>query len=264
MVQLAPIGVLVARGLPGADSSTPVTGEVIESAATLLGATPAFWGRYFISVATTGTVEYRHAQENAPLNQAGVRLLPIARQTGHVSGSTDRGIADGIANARDYVTTFTSGALALQGGQFLMFLDVEGSPSLSQDDFTGWAQGLAQESQTASGGSVRILPCVYGTQSDVKTWSAVAGAMSAGVECHGAWIARFRTGKCTMGDWDANIVTPASPVPFPCPILAWQYAGNCLEGRIDCSQTNPNIDVHSQLLALLTLPPGAQQMTQTT
>jgi hypothetical protein len=256
----------MARGLPGADSSTPVTGEMIESATALLGATPAFWGRYFTSVATTGTVEYRHAQENAPLNQAGVRLLPIARQTDRVNGSMDRGIADGIANARDFITTFTSGALASQGGQFLMFLDVEGppAPSLSQDYFTGWAQGLSQESLAASGGSVQILPCVYGTQSDVKTWSAVAGAMATGAECHGAWIARFRTGKCTMGDWDPSIVTPASPVPFPCPILAWQYAGNCLEGRIDCSQTNPNIDARSQLLAFLVLPPGAHQMTQAT
>jgi hypothetical protein len=251
----------MARGLPGADSSIPVTSELIESAASLLGATPVFWGRYFTSVSTAGTVEYRHAQENAPLNQAGVRLLPIARQTLNVNGSMELGIADGIANARDFIATFTSGVLASQGGQFLMFLDVEPSLSLSQDYFTGWAQGLAQEAQTASGGSVRIMPCVYGNQGDVSTWSAIAGAMSAGVECHGAWIARFRTGKCTMGDWNAKIVTPASPTPFPCPILAWQYAGECLDRRIDCSQTNPNIDVESQLLAFLALPPAAHLMT---
>jgi hypothetical protein len=247
----------MARGIPAADSSTPVSAEMIESAASLLGATPVFWGRYFTSVSTPGTVEYRHALENAPLSQAGVRLLPIARQTPNVNGSLDRGIVDGVANARDFIATFTSGVLASQGGQFLMFLDVEGSPSLSQDYFTGWAQGLAQEAQAASGGSVRIMPCVYGPQSDVETWSALAGAMSAGVECHGAWIARFRTGKCTMGEWDANIVTPVAPTPFPCPILAWQYAANCLEGRIDCSQTNPDIDVEAQLLDFLVLPPGA-------
>jgi len=232
---------------------------LIDAAAELFGAAPVFWGRYFTSVSTTGSVEYRHAKENQPLNQKGIRLLPIARQTGHVNGTLDQGIADGVANAQDFIATFSPQVLASQGGQFLMFLDVEGAPapSLSQDYFSGWAQGLAQEARAASGGSVRMMPCVYGTQTDVRTWAAVAAAMSSGVECHGAWIARFRTGKCTMGEWDANIVTPSSPSPFPCPILAWQYAGNCLDGRIDCSQTNPNIDAESQLLAFLALPPAA-------
>jgi hypothetical protein len=170
----------------------------------------------------------------------------------------DQGIADGVANAQDFITTFSPDVLASQGGQFLMFLDVEGppAPSLSQYYFSGWAQGLAQEARAISGGRVQIIPCVYGTQSDVKTWSAVAAAMSAGVACHGAWIARFRTGKCTMGEWEPNIVTPPSPSPFPCSILAWQYAGNCLEGKIDCSQINPNIDVEAQLLSFLVLPRG--------
>jgi hypothetical protein len=249
----------MAQGLPGADSILPVTSELIGSAAAMLGAKPVFWGRYFTSVSKPGTVEYRHAVENQPLNQAGIRLLPIARQTPHVNGSVDQGIADGVANAQDFIATFSPQVLASQGGQFLMFLDVEGppKPSLSQDYFSGWAQGLAQEARAVSGGTVRIMPCVYGTQSDVKTWSALGVAMSAGVECHGAWIARFRTGKCTMGEWDSKIVTPQSPSPFPCPILAWQYAEACLNGRTDCSQTNPNIDLGSQLLALLVLPPGA-------
>jgi hypothetical protein len=232
---------------------------LINAATELLGAAPVFWGRYFTSVSTTGSVEYRHAKENQPLNQAGIRLLPIARQTPRVNGSLDQGIADGVANAQDFITTFSPQALASQGGQFMMFLDVEGppKPSLSQDYFSGWAQGLAQEARAVSGGSVRILPCIYGTQSNVKTWSAVAAAMSSGVECHGAWIARFRAGKCTMGQWDSKVVTPRSPSPFPCPILAWQYAEECLNGRIDCSQTNPDIDVESQLLAFLALPPAA-------
>jgi hypothetical protein len=248
----------MAQGLPGADSSRPVTSELINAAAELLGAAPVFWGRYFTSVSTKGSVEYRHAKENQPLNQKGIRLLPIARQTGQVNGSLDHGIADGVANARDFIATFSAQVLASQGGQFLMFLDVEGPPlpSLSMDYFSGWARGLAQEALAASGGPVQIMPCVYGAQSDVKTWTAVAAAMSSGVECHGAWIARFRTGRCTMGDWQANIVTPASPTPFPCPILAWQYAGNCLDGQIDCSQTNPNIDVERQLLSFLALPPA--------
>src|ERR1700678_2729750 len=90
----------VAQGQPGADSSLAVTTPLIQSAANLYGAAPVFWGRYFTSVDTTGSVEYRHAAENQPLNTAGIRLLPIARQTANVDGSLQDGIEDGAANAR--------------------------------------------------------------------------------------------------------------------------------------------------------------------
>jgi hypothetical protein len=246
----------MAQGLPGADSSSFVTTSMIQGASSLLGATPVFWGRYFTSVSATGDVEYRHADENQPLNAAGIRLLPIGRQTANVDGTTQQGIADGVANAQDFITTFGVQFLTQQGGQFYMFLDVEGSPCLSQAYFEGWALGLAQEADSLSGGSVAILPCVYAMQSDTATWTSVASAMAAGAQCYGAWIARYYTGQCSMGEWDPAILTPAAPVPLPCPILAWQYAGNCLQGQIDCSQTNPEIDVQTQLLAFLVLPPA--------
>lgn len=246
----------MAQGLPGADSSAPVTTSLIQSATGLFGSAPIFWGRYFTGVSTTGSTEYRHAQENQPLNAAGIRLLPVARQTATVNGTSQQGVTDGTSNAQDFISTFGTEVLTGQGGRFYMFLDVEGAPSLSQAYFTGWAQGLAQESASLSAGSVAILPCVYGMQSDTATWSAVALAMAAGTPCHGAWIARYYTGQCAMGPWESSIVTPSAPVPFPCPILAWQYAGNCLEGQIDCSQTNPSVDVTTQLLPFLVLPPA--------
>jgi hypothetical protein len=248
----------MAQGSPGADSSAPVTTSLIQSAASLLGAPPVFWGRYFTSVSTKGSVEYHHATENQPLNAAGIRLLPVGRQTANVGGTTQQGITDGSANAKDFISTFGASVLAAQGGKFYMFLDVEGSPSLSQAYYTGWAQGLAQESQalSASDASVQVLPCVYATQGDTVTWTAVQAAMNAGVACYGAWIARYYTSQCTMGDWLDAIVTPSEPAPFPCPILAWQYAGNCLNGQIDCSQTNPHLDAQTQLLDFLVLPPA--------
>ena len=254
----------MAQGLPGADSSTSVTTSMIHGASALLGATPVFWGRYFSSITAVGKVEYRHAVENPVLNAAGIRLLPVARQTGNVNGSRQQGVADGVANAQDYIQTFGPQILRQQGGRFYMFLDVEGSPSLSADYFAGWAQGLAQESASLSAGSVALLPCVYATQSDRATWIAVAAAMAAGTQCHGAWIARYATGQCSMGAWEPAIVTPAAPVPFPCPILVWQYAGNCMGGQIDCSQTNPGIDVNGQLLAFLVLPPAQMAVTSIT
>jgi hypothetical protein len=250
----------VAQGQPGADSSSPVTASLIQSATDFYGATPAFWGRYFTSVNTAGSVEYRHAVENQPLNAAGIRLLPIARQTANVDGSLQQGIEDGVANARDFITTFDASFLSSQGEKFYMFLDVEGSPSLSPDYFTGWALGLAEESASSSNnlsrGSVGILPCLYATQGDAATWVALAAAQAAGVRCMGVWIARYFSGNCEMGEWSDLIVTPAAPDPFPWPILAWQYAGNCLDGAIDCSQTNPNIDAQGQLLDFLVLPPA--------
>ena len=251
----------LAQGRPGADSISPVTTSLIQSAAKLYGATPAFWGRYFTSADTAGSVEYRGAVENRPLNAAGIRLLPIARQTANVDGSLRQGVEDGAANANDFITTFDASFLSSQGESFYMFLDVEGSPSLSSDYFTGWAQGLAEESASwsnhLSSGSLRILPCVYATQGDAATWAALAAAQSAGVRCMGVWIARSYSGYCEMGEWSDAIVTPVSPEPFPWPILAWQYAVNCLNGAIDCSQTNPNIDAQSQLLDFLVLPPAS-------
>ncbi|HUA99537.1 MAG TPA: hypothetical protein VMA34_14500 [Terracidiphilus sp.] len=244
------------QGRPAADSFSPVSAGLIETTTNLLGAPPAFWGRYFTSVAAGGGAEFRRAAENQMLNAAGIRVLPVARQTQNVSGSAAQGTADGAANARDFIVTFGLSLLAAQGGNFYIFLDVEGDPSLSTDYYTGWVQGLAAEAQALSSGSVTMLPCLYASQADATTWSALGAAISAGAPCHGAWIARYPAGDGSMIEWSDTVVTPVLPSPFPVPILAWQYAGNCLNGQIDCSQTNPGIDAESQLLKYLVLPPG--------
>ena len=77
------------KGKPGADSSNLVTSQIngktlIDLAAELFGAMPAFWGRYFTSVQSTGVVEYRHRKENQILRDNNIRVLPIARQTRRV------------------------------------------------------------------------------------------------------------------------------------------------------------------------------------
>jgi hypothetical protein len=71
------------KGLPGADSSSAVTANIVNSAKGVFGQTPTYWGRYFTSKSTTGSVEYRHKSENPVLAQFGIKLLPIARQTTH-------------------------------------------------------------------------------------------------------------------------------------------------------------------------------------
>jgi hypothetical protein len=256
----------MARGLAGADSSTPVKASLIQEATQLFGEPPAFWGRYFTSPTTTGTVEYHHAEENAVLANAGILLLPIARQTMNVAGSAQQGASDAQENVDDLFDTFGTQDLAAQGGEFLLFLDVEGdpsagSPSLSQSYYSGWAQTLMSYSRSSSNNTVTILPCLYARQDDDETWNALvlACAQTAGgagevVTCNGVWVARYYYNSCEMTDWDDSIVMPT--VQLPCDVLLWQYAENCCGGAIDCNQTNPGLDIQTVLLNRLILCPS--------
>jgi hypothetical protein len=250
---------VVAIGLPGVDSSVPVTSQVqgqdlIQLAISQFDAVPAFWGRYFTSPQTTGSVEYRHAVESAALNASGIRVLPIARQTRNVNGSAAQGAADAAGNAEDFLSSFGADALAAQGDTFYMFLDVEGRPSLSLDYYSAWAKGLTETSGDATGGKVTIRPCIYANRSDIATWQVLAQAVANGVDCGGAWIAHYISGGCNaVPDWDDNLVKPE--IGAPCPILAWQYAGDCAGGSLDLSQTNAALDPYATLLDFLVLPP---------
>jgi hypothetical protein len=249
----------MATGSPGADSSNLVTRLIngkpmLDVAADLFGRPPVLWGRYFTSAAASGLVEYRAHRENQALRDRNIRVLPIARQTKHVDGTQADGSVDAQLNAEDLIKTFSASYLQSMGGKFLMFLDVEGTPSLSTDYYMGWAKTLVDHSQSFSDGAVTILPGVYATQGDDTTWQAVAEASRRGVQSHGAWVARWRIRGCGMPlDWDPHIVMPR--VALPCDVLLWQYADECHGGDgFDCNETNPNIDLQG-LLDLCILPP---------
>jgi hypothetical protein len=229
--------------------------NLLNLAEQLFGTAPVLWGRYFTSASTTGNVEYRHLKENQPLRDRGIRVLPIARQTLHVNGSQADGRADAEANADDLITTFGPDYLATQGGQFLLFLDVEGVPALSADYYFGWATTLMVHSRNSTGGKVAILPCVYGVQSDDLTWNNLNAACARGAECHGVWIARWRVRGCNAPlPFDPAIVSPR--VQLPRKILLWQYSDDCHgPGGFDCDQTNPAIDLNQDLLDKCILPP---------
>jgi len=250
----------MAKGKPGADSAASVTNQVggkglIDLATVLFGEPPVFWGRYFTGISTGGAVEYRHLKENKALRDKNIRLLPIARQTRRVNGAFADGSADAESNAEDLIVSFGIDYLASLNDEFYMFLDVEGSPSLSQAYYTGWAQTLTAHSGEITGGRVKILPCVYATRSDTPTWTAVAATAAAGTPCNGAWIARWVTSGCQpLPQWKANQVKPL--VTIPCKVLIWQYAADCHGGGgFDCSETNPAIDLEADLLRYLVLPP---------
>jgi hypothetical protein len=248
------------KGRAGADSSNLVTSRIngkslIDLAIELFGAAPAFWGRYFTSVHSTGVVEYRHLKENQPLRDLNIRVLPIARQTKRVAGTQADGAADAQANAEDVLVTFGADYLSRQGGQFYVFLDVESTPPLSVSYYKGWAQTLIAHSREISNGAVTLLPCVYGTHFDNPTWRAVADAHKDGVPCSGVWIARWKFRHCAaVPDYDSTQVRPE--IDIPCDVLVWQYSDECHGGDgFDCNQINPHID-QDAFLQKLVLPPA--------
>jgi hypothetical protein len=249
----------MAEGLFGADSSTLVTHQIggrglVELAEANFGELPVVWGRYFTSAGTSGVVEYRHLRENQILRESGIRVVPIARQTKHVNRTQAQGSADATLNAEDLIDTFGADYLAQLGGQFLMFLDVEGSPSLSVAYYLGWAQTLVAHSKDYSNNKVTVLPCVYATQGDDVTWRAAADAVALGGTCNGAWIARWRVSGCgTPVPWNAALVTPRVKIPFD--VMLWQYANECHGGSgFDCNRINPAIN-RNEFLAKCVLPP---------
>jgi hypothetical protein len=251
----------MAKGQAGADSASLVTSQIggktlVELAAGTFGAMPVLWGRYFTSVSATGDVEYRHQEEGPLLRQNNIRVLPIARQTTRVAGTSNEGAADAKLNAEDVIQTFGAAYLKSIGGNFSMFLDVEGAPSLSLSYYQGWAQTLNAYSQSYSNGEMTLHPCVYGTQSDDTTWQAIAAAASQGVPCNGVWIARWKWQGCqAVPDWSDADVMPG--VKLPCHVLLWQYSDDCQGGDgYDCNTTNPNIGFDS-FISQLILPPAA-------
>ena len=249
----------MAKGRAGADSSNLVTLQIggktlVDLAAETLGEMPVLWGRYFTSASTTGVVEYRHLREGALLRANNIRVLPIARQTKRVAGTSADGAADAALNAEDVILTFGADYLKSLGGKVLMFLDVESTPPLSVSYYEGWARTLSEHSQTYSKGAVEILPCVYGVQSDDTTWNAIASAANQGVPCHGVWIARWKFHGChAVPAWNNASVTPR--VKLPCDVLLWQYSDECHGGDgFDCNVTNPAIDFDA-FIKQLVLPP---------
>src|SRR5215467_4868663 len=92
------------------------------------------------------------------------------------------------------------------------------------------------------------------TQGDNTTWNALVSAWGQGIQCAGAWVARYYYSGCAMHDWNNSIVMPSVSLPFD--VLLWQYQENCAEQTIDCNQTNPNVDIQTLLMNKLILPPS--------
>lgn len=250
-------------GEPGADSSAEVVHQIggqtlLQLAEALYGHSPSFWGRYFTGPGDQGGVHYHPSAENSALASRNIRVLPIAQQTEHVSGSNGSGTNDARKNVNAIFAAFPIEYLAQQGGEFFVYLDVEGHPhpSLSVEYWTGWSQTLHDYSLELSKNSVSLLPGIY-CNFDPNTWQSLDYASHHGAPCYSAWVAHWVQDppSCnTLRPWHSPFVTP-HPAP-PCPIHVWQYAAECHGGNgFDMNMSNPAIAT-SDFLRKLILPPS--------
>jgi hypothetical protein len=254
------VGAGIAMNLLGADTSHPTTDSLIDLSAKLLGASPAFFGRYFKGPHNPSPIQYQAAQENPILSARNIPLLCIARQTNRVGGSEKDGVADAVNNMSAITSAFGTNYLMGLGFDPLVFLDTEfgiGETTLSSDYYHGWAGALREQDPIAPGVRIHFTPAIYINRSDTKAWRALGTAMTKGAACHGAWVANYgkRTGAEGPPAWDLTEVTPKGIQKPPCPLLAWQYAGNyedVLDFSILDETTGPTT------LALLIPPPAPQ------
>lgn len=246
-------------GRLAADTLIPVTQTLVDALVKRYdGRAPAFWGRYFKRPGFEQ--DYQPAQENAVMRRNGIRLLPIARQTTRVNLNATAGAQDAVANIDALFGSFSIDYLAASGPELLMFLDVEGTsdanPNLSVDYWIGWSSALVRYSDRQSRARVKILPAVYCRQNQTATWQAIVDADRLGFPCYAAWVFRARNEACTkpIPEWDAKFNTPAFAIP--CPIVAWQFAIDCIiAGGVDFNMINPDPVIEAFLLSRLILPP---------
>jgi hypothetical protein len=248
------------RGEPGADSDVIVTHEIggqtlLDLARQLFGRDPVFWGRYFKRPNDSGSQLYHASIENPVLRARGIRVLPIAQQTSDVGDAESLGRQEAHFNVDALLASFSISALRGQGGEFFMFLDIEPGTDLSEGYYIGWSQELIAYSQSVSGGAFTISPCVYSNRAN-SAWQTVAAAVGNGGACSALWVAGwFQAGGCiTLTDFSSQLAIPHG-VHLPAPVMIWQYSNDCHGPHgFDCSQTNPAIDLQSDLLSKLILP----------
>jgi hypothetical protein len=235
-------------GAPGADTMGNVTATNIREASRLLGATPRFWGRYFVG----SDAEYRGHLENKILHDNGIRVAPVCRETNLIHGNSDKGRDIGSRVTSDILLTFGEDYLAAQGGVFYVFLDTEPAPqpALSTDYYLGWSKAVVSASK-----KVKFLPAVYINHGDDRTANALKVAMQKGAQCYGLWVANYGRNSSLVSPWRKIQATPA--IDLDCPVLVHQYIGDVNSGIYDFNEINPYLDAPDSLvLNRLILPPG--------
>jgi hypothetical protein len=247
----------------GIDSLVASSREALANATSksYLGQAPAFWGRYFYAPgqinAEGHSDSHYSAAENNFLRINGIRLLPLARQTGHVGRDSATGSIDAKQNVDAIFEAIPAAYLAGSDPNTLVFLDVEPEIPLDADYYAGWSSTIASYSSQVSQGSVKFKPAIYANTRDDQTWSALARALTGGSLCFGIYVARYYYADDPTPDhgWQTSVLTPSSGVTPP--ILAWQYWASPDKAPADMNfDTNIVSPFHSDvLLDGLIMPP---------
>ena len=177
--------------------------------------------------------------ENVLLRMNHIRVLPIARQTGNIAQDKAVGAADAAKNIAALFEVFPPAYLHGADPTVLLFLDSEGDPSLTKDYYIGWANAVVQNARQTSNGTVQVLPAVYGSAGDRKTWASLADAITSGASCAGLWVASWgpvaNPNPPGPRDW-SNAATQTSGTKLDTPVLAWRYSDKGDNGSFDSDQ----------------------------
>lgn len=235
----------------GIDSWAQATRELLQHAAERMGQAPSFMGRYFHGDKSVAP-EFNNVTHETALVEAGVRALPILRQTNNVGLSYAQGKADGVLNAGDIIDAFGEQYLRDTCGHVRTFLDVEGEgPShLSKAYYLGLCDGLNTYPDL-------FWPCIYAPVWDIVTWRGLAAALDAGAQCYGTWLtAPYKDGWAK--DHEPIQWTPERLAAYPLATrvqpLVWQYA---FYGAFDANVVNPALADATDFLRSLPLPQAA-------
>jgi hypothetical protein len=237
----------------GADTNYVVRQDVIDAASKQLGGAPMFWGRYFKGKNNPDDAQYKGALENGILRTNNISVLPVGRQTNHVSGGEQLGRTDGKNNADALVEAFGLDYLRSRTIRALVFLDVEPENPVSPDYYFGWASAIVEYQNPPI-----FAPALYGNYGSSATWPGLSKAVARGAECHGLWIARYfiKAGCYPKPAWSDDHAVPPG-IPAGCPVFALQYSAEC--AGVDCSIVNPAFA--TALSGGLILPPAQPALT---
>lgn len=248
----------------GLDSLSPTSlGKLATVTGRLGRLRPAFWGRYFYApgqLASGGHRDPDHyaSAESSLLRAHGIRVLPIARQTGNVGRDAAQAATDAERNVAAIFECFSPDYLAGADPDVLVFLDVEeavGQPRLTADYYAAWSRRLEERGAEASDGRVSLRPAIYTSQGARETFLALARAIGAGAHCFGVWTARGLSQGEPMAFSDAQMLPV---VGLSCPTLLCQFFLSADQAppdeNLDMSVVNP---AHQDiLLSRLVMPPG--------